>query len=53
MARRGVPLAIAQRWLGHSDPKLTSVHYVNVDVEDLRQAVERAPAAPGRKKEAQ
>jgi integrase len=43
MARRGVPLAIAQRWLGHSDPKLTAAHYVSVDVEDLRAAVERTP----------
>lgn len=52
MARRGVPLVIAQRWLGHSDPKLTAAHYVSVDVEDLRAAVENAPAAPQRKKEA-
>lgn len=51
MARRGVPLAITQRWLGHSDPKLTAQHYVSVDVEDLRAAVERAPV-PTRKKEA-
>jgi len=43
MARRGVPLAIAQRWLGHSDPKLTAQHYVSVDVEDLRAAAERTP----------
>ena len=43
MARRGVPLVIAQRWLGHSDPKLTAVHYVDIGVEDLRAAVERAP----------
>ncbi len=53
MARRGVPLAITQRWLGHSDPKLTAQHYVSVDVEDLRAAVERAPAQRGRAKEAQ
>ena len=44
MARRGVPLVITQRWLGHSDPKLTAQHYTHLDVEDLRAAVERAPA---------
>ncbi len=43
MARRGVPLAIAQRWLGHSDPKLTAQHYTDLGVEDLRAAVERTP----------
>jgi integrase len=53
MARRGVPLAIAQRWLGHSDPKLTAQHYTDLGVEDLRAAIERTPATPGRKKEAQ
>jgi integrase len=46
MARRGVPLVIAQRWLGHSDPKLTAQHYTHLDVEDLRAAVERAPTTP-------
>ncbi len=44
MARRGVPLAIAQRWLGHSDPKLTAAHYVDVGVEDLRAATANLPA---------
>ncbi len=44
MARRGVPLAITQRWLGHGDPKLTAQHYTDLGVEDLRAAVERAPA---------
>jgi integrase len=52
MARRGVPLVIAQRWLGHSDPKLTAAHYVNIDVEDLRAAVERATTTTVAKKEA-
>src|SRR6185503_7517463 len=51
MARRDVPLAITQRWLGHSDPKLTTAHYTDLGVADLRAAVERAPA-PQRKKEA-
>lgn len=53
MARRGVPLAITQRWLGHSDPKLTAQHYTDLGVEDLRAAVERVPQpAPERAKEA-
>jgi integrase len=54
MARRGVSLAIVQRWLGHSDPKLTAQHYTDLGVEDLRAAVERAPVTePERTKEAQ
>ena len=53
MARRGVALAVAQRWLGHSDPKLTAQHYTDLGVEDLRDAIERAPVTePERKKEA-
>jgi integrase len=44
LARSGVPLVIAQRWLGHSDPKLTAAHYVDVGVEDLRAATEHLPA---------
>jgi len=51
MARRGVPLAITQRWLGHSDPKLTAQHYTDLGVEDLRAAVE-APSPLARAKEA-
>lgn len=53
MARRGVPLAICQRWLGHSDPKLTAQHYTDLGVEDLRAAVERVPETRARNKEAQ
>jgi len=43
MARNNVPLVKAQRILGHSDPKLTARHYVGLDVEDLREAVEAVP----------
>lgn len=50
MARRGVPLAITQRWLGHSDPKLTAMHYTDLGVEDLRAAVVRAPAPASERK---
>ena len=49
----GIPLATIQRWLGHSDPKLTAQHYTDLGVEDLRDAIERAPVTePERKKEA-
>jgi integrase len=41
MARNGVPLAVTQRILGHSDPKLTSKVYQHLEVEDLRSAVEQ------------
>jgi len=51
MARRGVPLVITQRWLGHSDPKLTAQHYTDLGVENLRAAVE-APPPLARAKEA-
>jgi integrase len=40
MARRGVPLVVTQRILGHSDPKLTARVYTHLEVEDLRAAVE-------------
>ena len=43
MARRGVPLVMAQRLLGHSDPKLTAQVYTHLDAEDLRGAVEKPP----------
>ena len=40
MARRGVPLVVAQRIAGHSSPEITSRHYVHVELEDLRCGVE-------------
>ena len=39
LARAGVGLVLAQRLLGHSDPKLTAKVYSHVEVEDLRAAV--------------
>ncbi len=47
MARRGVPLVVAQRVLGHSDPKLTAKVYTHLGLEGLRGAVERASACGG------
>jgi integrase len=46
LARRGVPLQMAQRLLGHSDPKLTARIYTHIEVEDLRDAVEAIPQIP-------
>jgi integrase len=47
MQRNGVPLMQAARILGHSDPKLTAVHYVDLDTEDLRGAIDGMPALGG------
>jgi len=43
MARSGVPLVVAQKLLGHSDPKLTAQVYTQLDTEDLRSGVESLP----------
>ena len=45
LARSGAPLAITQRILGHSDPKLTTRVYTHLGAEDLRSALERAAGA--------
>jgi integrase len=41
MARRGVPLVVAQRVLGHASPEMTAKVYTHLGLEDLRVAVER------------
>src|SRR6266851_4307848 len=41
LLRHGVPLALVQRILRHSDPRLTSRTYGHLTVEDLRPAIER------------
>lgn len=43
MARRGVPLIVAQRIAGHADPRITAAVYMHLDLEDLRVAVDAAP----------
>jgi integrase len=40
MARRGVPLVVAQRVLGHASPEMTAKVYTHLEVEDLRVAVD-------------
>ena len=40
MARRGVSIDKRQRILGHGDPRLTACTYLDLGVEDLRDAVE-------------
>jgi len=44
-ARAGVPLQKAQRILKHSDPALTAQIYSHLEVDDLRDAVDRMQAA--------
>jgi integrase/recombinase XerD len=44
MARNGVPLAVAQRMLGHGTVALTAQVYTQLETEDLREAVESLPA---------
>jgi integrase len=39
-ARHGAPLAVTQRILGHSDPKLTARVYVHLGVEEMREVVD-------------
>jgi len=48
LARSGAPLVATQRILGHSDPKLTARHYLLVETEDLRAAVEGVAGPAGR-----
>ena len=45
LARGGVGLVLAQKLLGHADPKLTARVYSHVEVEDLRAAVVALPCA--------
>jgi integrase len=45
--RTGAPLAVTQRVLGHSNPKLTARVYTHLGAEDLRAAVERAAGGLG------
>jgi integrase len=42
LVRNRVPVAVTQRILGHASPTMTMKHYVHLDVEDLREAVEGA-----------
>ena len=47
MARRGVPLVVAQRVLGHASPEMTAKVYTHLGLEDLRGAVDvLAPLPP-------
>ena len=42
LANNGVDLAVTQRLLGHSSPVITMKHYVNIQTDSMRQAVETA-----------
>jgi len=42
LRRAGVDLGFVQRALGHSSPEITAAIYDHSDIEDFREAVERA-----------
>jgi integrase len=46
LVRNNVELSKAQRLLGHSSPALTMRHYVHLQVEELREAVDSIVPAP-------
>lgn len=48
LARAGVSLQQVQRLLGHSDPKLTAAVYTHLEIDDLREAVERLDSSNAR-----
>jgi integrase len=52
MARRGVPLVVAQRVLGHASPEMTAKVYTHMGLEDLRGAVEGVVEQPRRGRKA-
>ena len=41
LARRGVPLQVAQKLMTHSDPKLTANIYNKTNVDDLGEALDQ------------
>lgn len=48
LARNGVAMAVTQRLLGHADVRTTSKHYVRLDDQVLRDAIERIPPPAAR-----
>lgn len=53
-ARGGTPMAVTQKLMRHSDPKLTARHYTHLTLSDLAKAVEStAPPAHTQKPGAQ
>lgn len=42
--RKGVPLVVTQKLLGHADPRVTARHYIHVEVDSLRAAIDSTPA---------
>lgn len=47
LAKSGVPLTTAQKWMGHSDPSLTANIYSHVIPPDALAAMLRLPPLPG------
>ncbi len=48
LARNGVPLAVAQILLDHTDPKLTANHYTMIVMDDKATAIAKLPTLTGR-----
>ena len=46
LLKAGVPLATVQRVLRHTDPKITSEVYGHLDLEDMREGLNRLRLAP-------
>lgn len=42
MLRRGVPVEVVQRMLGHSDPQMTLRVYTDVTAADMRKSMRKA-----------
>lgn len=42
MARRGVPMTVTQKILGHADARMTGRVYTHLDIDDMRDALEAA-----------
>ncbi|MFC1705437.1 tyrosine-type recombinase/integrase [Planctomycetota bacterium] len=47
LARKQVPLALAQRLMRHSDPKLTANHYTKLQLHDKQEAAAKVDVSAG------
>lgn len=43
LARRGVPITTTQKLLGHASIEMTAAHYTDVELAEVRAAIESAP----------
>jgi integrase len=49
MVRAKVPVPVTARILGHTDARTTLKHYVHVEVDDMREAIDSLPRTGGAK----